>query len=234
MAKWLCAAVFGMIFLLAGAPTIANARDWSRSVVATPAGGYLIGNPKAPVKLIEYLSLTCPHCRHFNETGGPALKTGYVAKGQISYEIRNFVLNSADLAASLLMRCAPPVQAVKLMDGVFGDQEKLFAPIYTLTEEARQRVMAAPVNGRVAILAKESGIDRWFVAHGLKPTQAAACLASDKGQAQLVSMREEGVKKYAVDGTPSFSVNGAKVDGTSWEILEPAIKAALAAPKSGS
>ena len=63
-----------------------------------------MGNPKAKVKLVEYGSLTCPHCRHFAETGMVPLKA-YVKSGKVSFEYRNYILNGIDVAATLVARC---------------------------------------------------------------------------------------------------------------------------------
>ena len=70
-------------------------RDWSRTVAATPEGGFRMGNPNAKVKLVEYGSLACPHCRHFEETGYKPLVQQYVRTGRVSYEFRNFASQRA-------------------------------------------------------------------------------------------------------------------------------------------
>jgi len=215
-----------LIWGLGTAPAHA-ARDWTRTVAATPAGGYLIGNPTAPVKVIEYFSLTCPHCRHFAETGMAPLRSVYIAKGKVSVELRNFVLNGPDMSASVLMRCGSPAQAVHLYDAVYADQEKLFAGAAALSAEAIERINATPTDGKAAVFAREAGIDKWFVAHGLSARQTNACLADKKRQQKLVDLRTEAVDKLNVQGTPTFIVNGTAVNGTQWDDLEPAIKAAL-------
>lgn len=217
------------LFLMCGlGPAPAHAaRDWTRMIAATPAGGYLIGNPAAPVKVVEYFSLTCPHCRHFAETGMAPLREGYIAKGKVSIELRNFVLNGPDMSASILMRCGSAAQAVHLFEAVYADQEKLFSGASTLSPEAIERINAAPTDGKAAVFARETGIDKWFVAHGLAAKQVAGCLADTKRQQKLVDLRTEAVDKLNVQGTPTFIVNGTAVNGTQWDDLEPAIKKAL-------
>src|SRR3954449_7373721 len=79
--------------------------DWSTVVSATPEGGFAMGNPSAKLKLIEYGSLTCPHCREFDEKGVPPLIANYVKTGVISWEFRNYVRDAFDLTASLIARC---------------------------------------------------------------------------------------------------------------------------------
>src|SRR4029078_5088510 len=79
--------------------------DWSTIVSATPQGGFLMGNPNAKLKLIEDGSLTCPHCREFDEKGSPPLIANYVKTGIVSWEFRNYVRDAFDLTASLVARC---------------------------------------------------------------------------------------------------------------------------------
>lgn len=208
-------------------PAHAAARDWSRTVSATKEGGYLIGNPAARVKVIEYFSLTCPHCRHFAATGMAPLKSGYVAKGTVSLELRNFVLNGPDMSASILMRCGSPALAVRLFEVIYADQEKLFAGVYSLGEGAAERIRAVPENQRAATLAREAGIDRWFAAKGVPPRRGAACLADPKREQQLANMVERAATTLGVEGTPTFFVNGVKIEGSGWDTLEPAIIKAL-------
>src|SRR4051812_15478339 len=79
--------------------------DWSEVVNPTGAGGFVMGNPNAKLKLIEFGSLTCPHCREFDEKGVPTLISKYVKTGQVSWEFRNYVRDAFDLTASLVARC---------------------------------------------------------------------------------------------------------------------------------
>ncbi|MCA1653471.1 MAG: DsbA family protein, partial [Sphingomonadales bacterium] len=82
-----------------------NGGDWTTVVSRTPAGGFVMGNPNAKVKLIEYGSLTCPHCAEFEEKGGKPLIDNYVKKGLVSFEFRNFVRDPYDITAALIARC---------------------------------------------------------------------------------------------------------------------------------
>src|SRR4051812_27460632 len=76
--------------------------DWTRTFAVTPAGGFRVGNPKAKVAIVEYGSLTCPHCQHFAETALKPLFQDYIRTGKASYEFRSFILNGPDLAATLV------------------------------------------------------------------------------------------------------------------------------------
>ena len=76
-----------------------------------------MGNPNARVKLVEYGSLACPHCRHFEETGYKPLVQGYVRTGRVSYEFRSFLLNAPDISVSLLAHCAGPAKFFPMSRG---------------------------------------------------------------------------------------------------------------------
>ena len=82
--------------------------DWTRVASATAAGGFVMGNPAAKVKLVEYGSLTCPHCRHFDETAAAPL-AAYVRTGRVSWEFRPFLLSGYDIPATLTASCTGPV-----------------------------------------------------------------------------------------------------------------------------
>ena len=135
------AAAVALIFA-SGAPAAAKpapARDWSRTVAATPEGGFRMGNPAAKVKLIEYGSLACPHCRHFEETGYKPLVAKYVRTGRVSYEFRNLLLNSPDIAVSLLAHCAGPARFFPMSVEVFASQPQWEAKVINLQRRPKGR-----------------------------------------------------------------------------------------------
>jgi hypothetical protein len=96
--------------------------DWTQVVTATPAGGFLMGNPNAKVKLIEIGALTCPHCRAFDEKGVPALVDTYVKSGQVSWEFRSYLLHGLDVPANLVIRCNGAATFFPLMRAMYKDQ----------------------------------------------------------------------------------------------------------------
>ena len=80
-------------------------QKWSETVSKTDAGGIVMGNPDAPIKLVEYMSITCSHCKDFGEQAFAPLRDNYVESGRVSFEIRNFVRDPLDLSAAILSRC---------------------------------------------------------------------------------------------------------------------------------
>ncbi len=82
---------------MAPAAATAPARaDWSKNIVAAPAGGVLIGNPDAPIKLVEYISYTCSHCAHFAGESSKPLASDFIADGSTSVEIRPYLRTTTD------------------------------------------------------------------------------------------------------------------------------------------
>src|SRR5690554_2780554 len=80
-------------------------QNWSTTVTQTEEGGYVMGNPDAPIKLVEYMSITCSHCATFGEEAFNSIRDDYVESGRVSFEIRNFVRDPLDLTAAMLSRC---------------------------------------------------------------------------------------------------------------------------------
>ena len=82
-------------------------KAWADVVAATPDGGMRMGNPAAPIKLIEYGSLTCPHCAKLSQEGFGPLVKNYVSTGKVSFEFRSFAIHPQDVPLTVLVRCAP-------------------------------------------------------------------------------------------------------------------------------
>lgn len=220
--------VMFLLAALAVAAPASAATNWAKTVAATPEGGIRIGNPAAKVKIIEFASYTCSHCKVFNETGVPALKAKYIASGAVSIEQRSFVRNGPDMAASLLMACLAPVPALSFADALFAEQAQWTQPFTSLSEADSKSVADAPVAQQPARLAAVSGLDRWAVTKGVPLAKGQACLASSKAQDRLLATRSEALTRYKLEGTPTFVINGAmQAEVYDWASLEPRVQAAL-------
>ncbi|HEX6218545.1 MAG TPA: thioredoxin domain-containing protein [Sphingomicrobium sp.] len=201
--------------------------DWSKMVVATPEGGYLMGNPEAAVKLVEFGSYTCPHCAAFDEEGTPDLIEKYVKTGLVSLEYRNFVRDQIDLAASLIARCGGPDRFYPMSRALFADQEEWFQKAIDQPEKV-QALASQPPNRIFVEAASIAGLQQWAAQRGLPSGQANTCLANEAEVNRLVQMQSDAVSNYNVPGTPAFLINGTMVENaTSWESLEPKIREAL-------
>ena len=206
--------------------TPAPAAGWAGTTVATPEGGFLMGNPAAPLKLVEYASLTCPHCAAFAAEGFPKLKSDYVASGKVSLEVRNFVRDPADLAAALLSRCSGAGPYFKLTEQLFAAQNEWLGKLQALTKARQQELDALPPERQVGWIATAAGLDAFVRQRGITADQAAACLSDKKAQDQLVAMRDTATKDYNLSGTPTFLLNGEVITGADWAAIEPQLKGA--------
>ena len=201
--------------------------DWSKMVRATPEGGYLMGNPDARVKLIEYGSLTCPHCREFDQQGMPALVDNYIKKGLVSLEFRNFVRDQFDIAASLIARCGGPDRFYPLARALYTDQNVWMQKAIDQPEK-QQALQNLPPNRIFVEAANLAELPQWAAQRGLPSAQSNACLANEAEVNKLVQMQSDAVANFNVPGTPAFIINGKLVENAaSWKALEPEIRKAL-------
>jgi len=215
--------------LAAPLPQIAapNNGDW-REVVTQTENGFLMGNPQAPVRLVEYASLACPHCKDFSEQGTPALRDNYVRSGQVSWEFRHFLLNAPDVSFTVLARCQPPAAFFRTIEQMFAQQSEFFAAI---DEAESQRIGAMPPEQQAEPLARAMDLDTFFARRGMPEARFSQCL-SDRANIQAVTdmtSRAAAPGPNQVTGTPTFFINDEKQDATigSWATLEPLLRAAL-------
>ena len=216
--------------LAASAPAAAPqkksvARDWTRLVIATPEGGFRMGNPNAKVKLIEYGSLTCPHCRHFAEQGVKPLLANYVKKGKVSYEFRNMVLNGIDVAVTLVARCGGAPHFFPMTDNLYATQVQWVGKITGLSAADKDELQNLPDAARMARVLDIGGITAIAQRHGITPARAKACVADLAGLDRLGKMVERA-NALGVISTPSFIVNGKLLGPLDWAGLEPQLRKA--------
>jgi protein-disulfide isomerase len=170
-----------------------------------PLGDMVQGSETAPVTIVEYASLTCPHCREFAVKTFPELKKRYIDTGKVRFIFREFALNDVDLLAIVIARCAP--------------KERYFPLVETLFEKQDQWAVNNPVQPLLGI-AKQAG----FTDESFK-----AC-ASNQQIIEGVKAQREAGSKFGVNSTPTFFINGEKrVGGMPIEELEKAIEPYLKA-----
>jgi len=204
--------------------------DWSQRVSPTAAGGFLMGNPNAKVKLLEYGSMTCPHCREFDEKGVPNLIAKYVKTGQVSWEFRNYVRDGFDLAASLVARCNGAKTFFPLTRALYKDQPNWVAKIQSAPESELKKMQDLPQGQQFVALARVAGLPQWAAARGVAPARINQCLSNTHSVDKLVQMASDATTLFPdFQGTPTFVINGTMLDKTAtWDALEPQLKTALA------
>jgi protein-disulfide isomerase len=202
--------------------------DWSTRLATTPQGGVLMGNPNAPVKIVEYGSLTCPHCRAFHETGLPIIKGRWLAAGRVSYEYRPFSLNGVDLMAGLLLQCQAAPQAWAFINRVYARQDELMTPFTQIPEGERTRIQGLPAEQVGPAMAIAGKLPEFAAAAGIPRPRYDACLAAKPAMDRLMAIRADAVQTHKLQGTPSFLINGKmQADVFDWPALEPLLTAAL-------
>jgi len=209
------------------APVAAKAapagQNWTE-VVAKTDEGYRMGNPDAPIKLVEYGSRLCPACKGFADGGYEPLTKNYVATGKVSFEFREFMVHGiADVPPALLGRCVGTASFFPVMEQQYRDQaqftEKL-TPALMTRFEGQQPAQVIPALGEAM------GLIGWFAQRGLPEAQARACLGDQKAVDALIKITQDRGADGTVSGTPTLIVNGNKVDGITWPDVEKALKQA--------
>ena len=207
-----------------------NGGDWTTIVAQTPEGGFLMGNPNAAVKVVEFGSMTCPHCAEFDEQGMKPLIDNYVKSGRVSLEFRNYVMNPFDLAASLVARCGGTAGFFGLTRGLYAEQRNWMQKVQTADPQQMQAIQSLPPQQQLPEIAKLAGFQDWAAMRGVPPAKSSACLTNQVEIDRLVQMTSDA-GNYDIPGTPSFLLNNELVEikpGTPvWTQLETKIKDAL-------
>ena len=156
---------------------------------AGPNGDVWLGSDKAQVTVIEYASMTCPHCAHFEETTFPELKKRYIDTGKVRYTLRTFPLDQLAAAGFMIALC--------------GGKDKYQAIVETLFAKQEQWIVKDPIPP-LEDIAKQ---------FGFTDDQFKACLANQKMLDDIQTVRDHAVEKLGVNSTPTFFINGKKLIG---------------------
>jgi protein-disulfide isomerase len=204
---------------------VPSLRDWTRVVATTPDGGFRMGNPDAPVKLVEYLSLTCPHCAAFAREGTPPLIRNYVRRGRVSLEIRNLPLNALYVTATILARCGGPERFFPIAERLLATQQVWTGRFGAISQAQRDELGALAAGERLLRLADIGGLPALVAPHGVTAEQGRRCLADPASLARLGEMHQ-AAQSLGIRGTPTFLINGTAVPVNEWSSLEPLIRQA--------
>ena len=195
--------VFGAALLASAAfgPAQAQAINMAELVKPGPLGDHIQGNEKAPVTIVEYASLTCPHCAHFHETVYPVVKK-YIESGKVRFIFREFPRDPVDIGAFMLARCAPADKYFAMVDVLF-DQQKNWA----FTKDAAKQLL---------MIAKQAGFTE---------ESFDKCLSDKDLATKLRDVGKRGYEEFKVDSTPTVFINGQVYKG---EMTPEAMEKALA------
>jgi len=152
----------------------------------------ILGDPKAPVTIFEYASLTCPHCAAFEQETFPKLKSEWIDTGKAKLVYRDFPLDDSAVLAATVARCLPP--------------ERFFSFIETLFNTQSQWVYRESADSKVALA-------RIARTEGMSQEQFDECTSNQKRSDAVVDSRLVASNHYDVHNTPTFFINGTKVVG---------------------
>lgn len=217
-----------------GTPAVAPAQRapaaYETQVTRGEGGSHILGNPAAPVRLVEYVSYTCPHCRTFVADSAAPLRAR-IAAGQVSLEVRHLVLSAPDIGMTVAAQCGAPARFFSRHDALFALQPSVLERSGAISEARADAIRALPPTARVRALAADSGVVAWMRGRGFTPAQIDRCFADQALLDRIEAMRGQALAA-GVTGTPSFAINGTLVSGVhSWDALAPHIDAALASAR---
>jgi protein-disulfide isomerase len=177
-------------------PTLAPAADSgpgasdAASLLAISKDDRILGSPTAPITIVEYASLTCPHCAHFTDEVLPEIKKKWIDTGKVKLVLRDFPLDDEAVHASMIARCAPHDRFYAFIDTFFADQANWAA--------------APDYRGALSRLAELGGMSK---------NEVDSCLKDATLESQVVSSRLVAANQLGVNATPTFFVNGTKFTG---------------------
>ena len=165
----------------------------------------VLGNPEAPVTIIEYASLTCPHCASFHMETLPQIKKEWIETGKAKLIYRDYPLDKYAASAAMIARCAPKDRYFTFVSAFYAQQKNW-----------------SSANDPIKILTQLAGLG------GMSKEDVDACLANEALQDGILQIRLDGQMEYQVNSTPSFIIGGKKVTNMSYadfnDLLEDAAK----------
>jgi protein-disulfide isomerase len=185
----LALAGFAILPPLGGAARADDAPSPADLADAGPDGDFMIGSDKAPVTIIEYASMTCPHCAHFAGTTLPELQKRYIDTGKVRFTLRAFPLDALSAAGFMLARCGGKDKYMPIVETLFAKQNDWIVrePLPPLKEIAKQ--------------------------FGITENEFNECLANQKLLESIQAVRDHAAQKLGVTSTPTFFVNGKRLVG---------------------
>ncbi len=181
-------AAFGTsLIALTPVPALADTVPLPELMAPQPLPDMVLGAKDAPVIVVEYASMTCPHCAHFDKTTYPQIKKNYIDTGKVRWILRDFPLDPVAAAAFMLARCIAD-----------GNAEKYYSVVNTLFHQQDTWAVEKPIPPLMAI-AKQAGMTE---------EKFKACLSDQKTLDKIQAERQVAIDQYKVNSTPTFFVDG--------------------------
>jgi protein-disulfide isomerase len=163
--------------------------DVAELMAPGPLEDIVMGKPDAPNTIVEYASMTCPHCAQFHKSVLPELKTKYIDTGQVKLILREFPLDGLAVAAFMLARCSGPDRYYPMVGALFETQGTWAVP----GEEGKEKLL---------LIAKQAGFSK---------ERFDQCVGDKELFNKIVAVRQRANDKFGVDSTPTFFVNGKRL-----------------------
>ncbi|MEQ8481620.1 MAG: DsbA family protein [Hoeflea sp.] len=172
------------------APPADGAVDMAAVLEPGPLKEMALGDENAPVTVVEYMSMTCPHCASFHTDNFKPLVEKYVDTGKVRFILREFPFDPRAAAAIMLARCAPENQFFPMVDVLFK----------------QQRNWATAPDGREALLQ----IARLA---GFTQESFEACLTNQKLLDDVNAVKTKAASEFGIQSTPTFIIDGKRYPG---------------------
>ncbi|MFD1745597.1 DsbA family protein [Rhizobium helianthi] len=181
-------------------PEASGKVDMAKVLQPGPLPEMALGDEKARVTIVEYMSMTCPHCAHFHNATFDAIKTKYIDTGKVRFILREFPFDPVATAAFMLARCNP----AKPQE--MADVNSYYAMVSMLFKQ--QRAWAAPADGNV-----RNALMQTSKIAGYSQESFEACLTNQKLLDQVNATMKRGADEFGVNSTPTFLINGNRYSG---------------------
>lgn len=210
-----------------------NPGNWQTTITRTERG-HQIGNPDAEAKLIEFVSYTCGHCASFTANGEPALELAGLMPGTVRLEVRPVIRNALDLTLTLLAQCGDPAGFKGRHRALMLAQDEWMGKARN-APQSQQAVWGRADKASRMNAASALGLTQLLVDRGQTRAELDACVMDDTAARKLLDNGEADYAEFAVQGTPSFALDGKLLsDVHSWDALYPVLSARLTSvPEQG-
>lgn len=196
--------------------------DWTTRVERTAEGGHRMGNPDAPLKLVEYGSITCSHCADFDAEAGQTIRD-HVRSGRLSFEYRPYLIFPSDPGIFLLLNCQPPERFFDTVHTLYRTQANWVASLESKQAQIEAEIQGGSFPAAIPAIVRATGTDSLFRQNGLTDRQIATCLADSAGLQRLSEINRQGAA-LGVQGTPTFFLNGRELELARWSDLDAALR----------